>query len=196
MFESKMDVVSPGQINQYQLVDDGRALSFQDTIKLWQENEAFRSFFTTLLKESEFESFRWETPGLRLENASQRFQFVLLNSPGFVRRSTDYETFQPFYEADKSDSGILAFKNLGKDATLIVPAPRTDQDAYGHLADFVRLAPSTQVDQLWKTVGESVSTRIGDQPLWLSTAGGGVAWLHVRIDDRPKYYGYAPFRSP
>ncbi|MGI9175867.1 MAG: DUF6940 family protein [Rhodothermales bacterium] len=24
--------------------------------------------------------------------------------------------------------------------------------------------------------------------MWLSTAGGGVSWLHVRLDSRPKYY--------
>jgi hypothetical protein len=28
-----------------------------------------------------------------------------------------------------------------------------------------------------------------------STAGAGVSWLHVRLDDRPKYNGYAPYRE-
>ena len=28
----------------------------------------------------------------------------------------------------------------------------------------------------------------GDMPLWVSTAGLGVSWLHVRLDARPKYY--------
>ena len=46
---------------------------------------------------------------------------------------------------------------------------------------------------LWRTVGEAVSERITDRPLWLSTAGGGVAWLHVRLDSRPKYYGHTPY---
>lgn len=27
----------------------------------------------------------------------------------------------------------------------------------------------------------------------LSTAGAGVRWLHVRVDDRPKYYHYRPY---
>ncbi len=36
---------------------------------------------------------------------------------------------------------------------------------------------------------------IGHTPLWLSTAGGGVAWLHVRLDSRPKYYGYSPYKT-
>jgi hypothetical protein len=30
---------------------------------------------------------------------------------------------------------------------------------------------------------------------WLSTAGMGVPWLHVRLDDRPKDYGHRPYRN-
>jgi NADH:ubiquinone oxidoreductase subunit len=40
-----------------------------------------------------------------------------------------------------------------------------------------------------------MQNRVGEQPVWLSTAGMGVAWLHVRLDDRPKYYGYSPYRD-
>jgi hypothetical protein len=36
--------------------------------------------------------------------------------------------------------------------------------------------------------------RLGAKPVWLSTAGGGVSWLHVRLDDQPKYYGFEPYR--
>jgi len=30
---------------------------------------------------------------------------------------------------------------------------------------------------------------------WLSTSGLGVGWLHVRLDSRPKYYTYEPYKS-
>jgi Family of unknown function (DUF6940) len=33
------------------------------------------------------------------------------------------------------------------------------------------------------------------KPVWLSPAGAGVSWLHLRLDDQPKYYGYAPYRQ-
>ena len=31
------------------------------------------------------------------------------------------------------------------------------------------------------------------KPVWLSTSGMGVAWLHFRLDQRPKYYTYRAF---
>jgi hypothetical protein len=65
---------------------------------------------------------------------------------------------------------------------------------YGHLAAFVRGAPAEQREALWRTVGDALSRRLGAKPVWLSTAGAGVSWLHVRLDDRPKYYGHAPYR--
>ena len=29
--------------------------------------------------------------------------------------------------------------------------------------------------------------------VWLSTAGDGIAWLHVRMDPRPKYYQHTEY---
>jgi hypothetical protein len=86
--------------------------------------------------------------------------------------------------------------SLGGDAQLIVPSPRTEISAYGHLAAFLRQAPQRQLDAFWRVVSTAVQSRIGEKPLWLNTAGGGVAWLHVRLDSRPKYYGYAPYKDP
>jgi hypothetical protein len=39
-----------------------------------------------------------------------------------------------------------------------------------------------------------MSERVGSKVVWLSTAGAGVSWLHVRLDDRPKYYQFEPYR--
>ena len=82
---------------------------------------------------------------------------------------------------------------MSKDAILIVPQPVAEASAYGHLAAFVRLAPVPQRQSLWSAVGETLGRRVGEKPVWLSTAGTGVSWLHVRLDDRPKYYGYPPY---
>lgn len=39
-----------------------------------------------------------------------------------------------------------------------------------------------------------MSQRLGLKPVWLNTAGGGVPWLHIRLDDQPKYYRYQAYR--
>ncbi|MFN0016858.1 MAG: DUF6940 family protein [Pirellulaceae bacterium] len=42
-------------------------------------------------------------------------------------------------------------------------------------------------------LGEAKAASVNVNPVWLITAGVGVSWLYVRLDDRPKYYGYGPY---
>ena len=37
--------------------------------------------------------------------------------------------------------------------------------------------------------------RAPEQKLWLSSAGGGVSWLHFRIEDSPKYYVHQEYKE-
>ena len=71
------------------------------------------------------------------------------------------------------------------------PLVKDNLKSYGHLATFVRNGPSEQVEEFWKNSAkiflEEVQAR-GSRPVWLSTAGQGIAWLHLRMDSRPKYY--------
>jgi hypothetical protein len=193
MYDATVENVQPDRVLRYSLTRDGAALTYSDVLDLWQTDAEFRNYYTRLLAESPFPAFRWETPALRKSTTHQEFQFVLLNSPGFSTRKTDQKTYENYFTTDDTDGGIVSFINLGGDARLVVPSPRTDINVYGHLAAFVRHAPKLQLDAFWRVVGTSVKSEISDNPLWLSTAGGGVAWLHVRLDSRPKYYGYSPY---
>lgn len=195
MFQATIDTIEPNRITRYSLTHDAAALSFSDVLDLWQSDSDFRDYFTQLLADSPFAAYHWETPALTTSNATQSFQFALLNSPGFCSRMTDQTAYNSYFTADNTDQGIVSFTNLNGDATLVVPSPRTSIDAYGHLAAFIRGAPKPQLDAFWRIVSNCVKSRIGRSPLWLSTAGGGVAWLHVRIDSRPKYYGYSPYKA-
>jgi hypothetical protein len=60
---------------------------------------------------------------------------------------------------------------------------------------FHRSAPHSQQHAFWIAVVQAVQARLGSQPLWLNTAGGGVDWLHMRLDGRPKYYRHLPWRE-
>lgn len=195
MFDATVEIIEPSPVMRYRLTHDGVGLSFSDVLELWQTDAKFRSYYTGLLAASPFSAFRWETPAVTHSTSDQLFQFVLLETPRFSTRSTDRKTFEDYFTSDDTDGGIVSFMSLGGDAQLIVPSPRTDIKAYGHLAAFLRQAPQPQIDALWRVVGAAVQSRIGEKPLWLNTAGGGVAWLHVRLDSRPKYYGYAPYKE-
>jgi hypothetical protein len=117
----------------------------------------------------------------------------LLDSPGLAR-NPDADAFAEYFGEAATD-GVVAFANLGKDAIMVVPCPNGPLSAYGHLAAFVRQAPESQKHALWALVGAAMQRRLSSKPVWLSTAGAGVSWLHVRLDDRPKYYGYRPYRE-
>lgn len=192
MFDSIIEIIEDHQVVKYQLTESGRVLSFQETVNYWESSEEFRSYFIQLLASSSFDGFRWETPGLTHKTLGRPFEFVLRNASNFARRKSDPIPFRDFF-TDQADEGIVAFRNISGDATMIVPSPKTDENAYGHLAAFVRRAPVNQVDMLWKVVARELLHQVSSEPLWLNTAGGGVAWLHIRLDSRPKYYGYRPY---
>lgn len=195
MYEATIQIVETDRILQYSLSRDGVPLRYLDVLELWQADAEFRNYYTGLLAASPFSAFRWETPAVTRSTWDRLFQFVLLDTPRFSTRRTDEKTFEGFFTSDDTHAGIVSFMSLGGDAQLIVPSPRTDIKAYGHLAAFLRQAPSSQLDAFWRVIATAVQTRIGEKPLWLNTAGGGVAWLHVRLDSRPKYYGYAPYKE-
>lgn len=183
----------PGARGQLFALDfDGLPARYADVIVAWQKDNNFRPMFNSLLADSPYSAFRWETPFVTTATLSQPFEFVLLDSPSLDRRP-DPEAFAEHFIRAKA--GVAVFSNLGGDATMIVPSPIADSSAYGHLAAFVRHAPEQQRHALWQSVGEAMTRRVGAKPVWLSTAGAGVSWLHVRLDDRPKYYGFQPYRQ-
>ena len=173
---------------------DGNELTFLEFLDLLVADEVFRRWFSQTLAESSFDAFRWETPALSTDSVNSPFEFVLVNSPGFSKRKTDPVTFRKKFNAAQEGS-VITFANLRGDATMVVPTPKGEIECYGHLASFLRRAPSSQIDKLWQIVGETTKRMISNVPVWLSTAGGGVAWLHVRFDSSPKYYNYGPYRQ-
>ncbi len=133
-------------------------------------------------------------PAIRWECAPRRFAdtrdatFVIVNAPHLARVSPEPHTF-----AEHFGSGHAAtFTNLRGDTDLIAP---TDAQAdYAHLLRFLISASDAEKVELFAHVSTAVSLSATD-PLWVSTAGAGVHWLHVRLDPRPKYYAHAPFRD-
>jgi hypothetical protein len=193
MFASRSKQLHNGRVIKFAVENDSSPVSYAEVIHQWQNDSDFRAFFSALLLNSPFPAFRWETPPVTIATADQPFEFVLLDSPE-ISLDPDPAAFAEHF--DKTVPGQVAeFPNLGRDAILIVPCPEDPLPDYGHLAAYLRNSPEPQQHLLWESVGAAMQRRISSKPIWLNTAGGGVAWLHVRLDDQPKYYGYAPYRN-
>ena len=193
MWTSRSKQLASGRVIRVSIGLDSSPVSYAEVLRRWQKDADFRAFFIGLLADSPFSAFRWETPSITTATANQAFEFVLLDSPGLAR-NPNADAFAEHFSS-VAPGGVVEFPNIGKDATMIVPCPCGPLSAYGHLGAYLRQAPESQQHSLWELVGVAMQRRLGAKPVWLSTAGAGVAWLHMRLDDRPKYYGYAPYRQ-
>lgn len=193
MWTCRSEQLDNGRVFKFAIDFGAIAAQYDEVVRRWQSDSEFRSFFLGLLAATPFAAFRWETPGVTIANANRPFEFVIQDSPGLATNA-DPQAFAEHFSA--GTNGVVTFSNLGTDAILVVPCPDGPTSAYGHLAAFVRRAPEPQRHALFEAVGTAMQKRLSARPVWLSTAGAGVSWLHGRLDDRPKYYGYAPYRSP
>ena len=121
---------------------------------------------------------------------------------------------------NNNDDVVTSFSNLGGDAHLIIPCPPTftnmpsavtektnqSNNNFGHLLSFLRTASSTTITKVLIRLSKETLKFIEDrekenegelvsETVWLSTCGTGVPWLHFRLDSRPKYYSYQPFKD-
>jgi hypothetical protein len=176
-------------------IDDGKnLLPFSGVLRLLSHDEDFRSFYIRQFNDVPFEAYRWETPPVVRSNFDREFECVILDSPG-LGSNPDRKPFAQHFQSSDGKS-VVVFPNLGNDAVMIVPCPITSDTTYGHLGAFHRNAPDCQKHLLWQYVGDTMIDRVSDVPIWLNTAGAGVSWLHVRLDSRPKYYHYSPYKTP
>ncbi len=183
-----------GRVRRVTLFGDGPALSCAEVVESWRRDDAFDAFFSNLLAAAPFPAFFWETPPVTAYTLGQAFECVLIDSPALARLEAEPAAFaRPFAAAPEDE--VVTFENLGRDAWLVAPRPLAEAVDYPHLAAFLRVAPARQKAALWRRTGEAVTRLLSERPLWVSTSGLGVAWLHIRLDTRPKYYVHAPYRS-
>lgn len=172
-------------------------LTRAEVLALWKSDDVFCDAFSACLAGQPLDGFAWETPpwsraGLRLP-----FECIVADSPALARERANARPFANELNAGPVSANVVAFPNLGGDAELVVPRDLGGQGDYAHLASFLRTAPADQIREAWRLTARGMERRLGGQDcFWVSTAGLGVAWVHIRIDSRPKYYRYAPYRTP
>lgn len=195
-WSSDIDASQSDRLQRHQVLLGGEPVPYGDVLQAWQNDEAFREFFIGLLRGSPWPACYFETPPISHSTATRPFEFVLMDSRLLAGVEPEPEVFREHFDTPNAQDGVTTFANLGGDAVLVTPCPVGPVDAYPHLTAFVHLAPRSQQHALWRRVGQAAESWMRDQPesVWISTAGQGVFWLHVRLDRRPKYYNFNPYR--
>lgn len=169
---------------------DGEPASLDEALRAWRDDESFRACFLGELASSPYAAYFWETPPVTRDTLDRAFEFVLKDAPSLARVPAQPDAFREHYAGSHAD--VATFWNLGRDALLVAPTPTGE---FPHLAAFTAAADPGQQHALWRAVGAAAEERLSDEPLWISTSGLGVYWLHVRLDSTPKYYTHAPYRN-
>ena len=193
MWDAQIDTMDGGRVRQVRILSGEKPVSYAEIVERWRSDGDFRTFFIGILADAPYSAYLWETPPITRLTSTRAFEFVLVDSPALARLDPDPVAFASHFEANDTGVEVVIFTNLGGDALLVAPAPQAQHGAYPHLAAFARTAPTDQQHTFWRTVGSTIADRLGDRPLWLSTNGLGVAWLHARLDSRPKYYSFKPY---
>lgn len=193
MYATKTRDIPSG--SHYRILENNSPLSFRRFFERLESDEAFTDWFCCTLAEFESAAFYWELPPITRSTIGDAAEFVLIEAPALEGMPVERAPFSAYFDEAPGED-VIVFPNLGGDAVLVVPCPRGPDEHYPHLAAFLRNAPQQQVRALWLTTAREMLQSTGERPIWLSTAGGGVVWLHIRLDSRPKYYSYAPYRNP
>ena len=190
MWNYKKEVLTENMIHRYQIDQDGELITYVQFLDLLTSHSIFRSFYNGILADSEFQAYFWENKAMEEHNQNKPYEFVLVNSPYLNSLEADSNDFSEYFNTEEM---VVTFPNLGKNALLVVPTPNGKASNYTHLASFVRNASKEQIDDFWKLAAVSYQKEIRYGKKWLSTCGAGVSWLHLRIDDKPKYYRFKDY---
>ena len=171
-----------------------KPLSFKEVLDIWATSDEGIDCYIDGLKKLDFSQFYWEHPALEAKSLHVPYEFMVLKTDHFNKRTVDTNSFSKYLN---SEMQVEAFDNLGRNAKLVVPTKKSNIETYKHLGAFIHNAPITQTRALFKEIGRSMKAEIEKgKIIWLSTAGLGVIWLHIRLDTIPKYYKIATYKNP
>lgn len=196
----------PGKYKRFAAFDRGEPVSVDRWIESLLSSPAHISQFVDQIREAStnYPAYFFETKGVSSKTLSKQFEFVLVNSEQLHRfvqsRGHDYDVFSEYLDhGGTSLCTSVSFLNLDRTSTLIAPrAIQPSKYMYTHLGQFMRYAPKEEVIDFWQLVLKKYNDSLDggiNRRVWLSTSGMGVAWLHMRIDNRPKYYTFHAFAN-
>jgi hypothetical protein len=180
---------------KYSFKDEETQLALSYSAFLTHLTQGGGHFLTEIIRQYSSPIF-WECVPVNQNNVDTLpFEFVLLEAPEFSSLQADGSSFADHFDLNKR---VVTFENLGRDALLVAPCPsdKIHSKWMINLQSFVARAPDDLIEEFWEQIGEGMNRRLSEttDPIWLSTSGLGVYWLHARIDSTPKYYHWRPYR--
>lgn len=171
---------------------EGEQLRWSEMRNGLERDADARAALTEAIRSADAEALYWECTPWK-PDADPLFEMMIIPTNAMVNRETDRSAFEEHFDGSAL---VQTFPSLRGDAMLVVPEPVGRTDLFGHLATWIRHADPEQIEALWIAVAKAIDEwRAAKRgTLWVSTAGGGVPWLHVRLDSRPKYYKHGPYR--
>jgi hypothetical protein len=172
-----------------------RPATVQSVLDALKTDPRVGSWFGARLKALPWGAFYWECPALTTATLGDPFECVALEAPSLMGQTAEPDAFRA--HLDEAPPGLLVavFPNLSGDAVLVVPKEGNKGRGYAHLGAFLRSASQAQIAAFFSALASQGLGLCREGPAWISTAGDGVAWLHGRVDRRPKYYRHSPYRA-
>lgn len=182
----------------YRLIKEKYILTYNDFYEINEKSTKILYDIISILNTINFESYYLVFNPVSLNTMSDTvFEFVTIKTTGFLEK-TDIITFGES-NLNTNSNDIYTFYNLSKTSILISPCynHNYNMNIYNNIATFMRSSNIDQQFLLLKTIFAQYYYQLKQNPakyLWLSTHGKGVGWLHIRIDDSPKYITYRSYR--
>ncbi len=154
-----------------------------------QSSPAFCTLFSQSIIDASVEqgwkAVYWECSSVSAPGDDE-FSMSLYPAPELVDVKEDFKPFKSYF----TNSPVVSFKNRSRDVQLVVPVPQLGIRGGGHLLSYLHSIHDHHV--WWNFVANEIRRVLRESPpghrFWVSTHGLGVHWLHVRIEDNPKYY--------
>jgi hypothetical protein len=192
----RADVSSlPGAGVRIGISEGDRPVTVESVLNALQTEPRVGSWFGASLAALPWRAFYWECPALTTAALGDPFECVALEAPSLIGLAAEPDAFRAHLDATPPGSLVAVFPNLSGDAVLVAPTEGDDGRGYPHLGAFLRAAPQAQIAAFFSALASQGARSCREGAAWVSTAGDGVAWLHGRVDRRPKYYHYAPYRA-
>lgn len=161
--------------------------------------DAFRKKDTKVIKEFSlnFKNLNWNgvffecKPIIFSSYGKETVEFRIIETSAFENKGEDKNTYSLHFEnCKKENHQAISFKSKNKN-DLVVPCPLPGFSFNAHIQQFMKNASEDQIVELMSVTGNVLNKVITDNknnPVWLSTHGTDVSWLHVRICLKPLYY--------